>query len=131
MEKDFLKFDHKEKIAFDKAYPSKEIERFINGGGDDPVEIFKSLKTFDFPDIKPEAKDIVLAHFSESRFGPQLNMHDGQNGEVMIYRREIIPLLRASQDVFWQIFDLFIDGTKKSFEDIMSGTKKAEADWKK
>lgn len=131
MEKDFYKFDYREKKAFDKAYPQEEIERFINGGGDNPVEIFDALKIFDFPNVRPNAKNIVLAHFSESRFAPQINMLDGVNGEVMIYRRDIVPLLRASQDVFWQIFDLFTDETKRGFEDIMSDTKKAEKDWQK
>lgn len=131
MERDFYKFDYKEKKAFDKAYPQEEIERFINDGGDDPVEIFDALKTFDFPNVRPDAKDIVLAHFSESRFAPQINMFDGKNGEVMIYRNEIIPLLRASQDVFWQITDLFTDEVKKNLDSILSGAINPERDWQK
>lgn len=130
MERDFYKFDRKEKAVFDKAYPPEEINRFINAGGDDPVEIFEALKTFDFPDIKPEAKNIVLAHFSESRFAPQLNMLDGQNGKTMVYRANIVPLLRASQDVFWQVFDLFTDETKAKLNSIISSTN-AENNWDK
>lgn len=131
MERDFYKFNHREKIAFDKAYPSKEIEKFINGGGDDPVEIFDALKTFDFPNVRPDTKNIVIAHFSESRFAPQINMQDGKNGTVMIYRSNIVPLLRASLDVFWQVFDLFTNETKKGLDSALSSARKIEEEWQK
>ena len=133
MERDFYKFDRKEKQAFDKAYPPKEIERFIKAGEtqSDPVEIFDALKQFDFPDTRPDARDIVLAHFSESRFAPQINMHDGENGSVMIYRRNIVPLLRASQEVFWQIFDLFTDDVKNIINKVYQNPKNAERDWER
>ncbi len=133
MERDFYKFGHGEKIAFDKAFPPEEIERFMNAGEDepDPVEIFEALKTFDFPDTRPEARNIVIAHFSESRFAPQINMHDGPNGSVMIYRRNVVPLLRASQDIFVQIVDLFTDGVKKSLDRERSCAKNQEHDWEK
>lgn len=131
MEKDFYRFYPKEKVAFDKAYPPEEIERFINAKGSDSVEIFEALKAFDFPDVRPDAKDIVIAHFSESRFAPQLNMHDGIDGKTMIYRGEIVPLLRASQEVFWQIFDLFTDETKTLVNQVFSTTNNSERDWQK
>lgn len=133
MERDFYKFDRREKQAFDKAYPPEEIERFINPGenAEDPVEIFAALKQFDFPDTRPDARDIVLAHFSESRFAPQILMQDGEDGKVMIYRRNIVPLLRASNEVFWQIFDLFTDEVKNGINNIFSGTSNPGRDWER
>lgn len=133
MERDFYKFDRREKQAFDKAYPPEEIERFINAGETepDPVEIFDALKQFDFPDTRPDARDIVLAHFSESRFAPQILMKNGENRDVMVYRRNIVPLLRASQEVFWQIFDLFTDDVKNTINKVFSSSQNAERDWEK
>lgn len=133
--KDFSTFDRWEKKAFDRAYPPEEIAEFINGNGDDPVEIFSALKAFDFPDVRPDAKSLVLAHFSESRFAPQILMHDGVDGETLVYRRNIVPLLRASQDVFWRIIDLLTDDVKESLNKVFSETKStsvnAERDWQR
>ncbi len=133
MEKDFYKFSHGEKIAFDRAFPPEEIERFMNAGEDepDPVDIFEALKSFDFPDTRPGARNIVIAHFSESRFAPQIYMHDDPNGSVMIYRRNVVPLLRASLDIFTQIVDLFTNDVKKSLDSVISGVKTPEHDWEK
>lgn len=135
MERDLAKFGRIEKKAFDRAYPPEEIEEFINGNGDDPVEIFSALKTFDFPDVRPDAKSLVLAHFSESRFAPQILMHDGKEGETLIYRRNIVPLLRASQEVFWRITDLLTDEVKDTLNKVFSSTPitsaSAERDWQK
>lgn len=132
MERDLNKFDRFEKKAFDKAYPPEEIEEFINGNGDDPVEIFSALKIFDFPDVKPDAKSLVLAHFSESRFAPQILMHDGKDGETLIYKRNIVPLLRASNEVFWKITDLFTDDVRKTLDYVLSSAPtNAERDWQK
>lgn len=131
MERDLNKFDKKEKLAFDKAFPQEEIDAFIKEGAD-PVEVFKALKTFNFPDVREDAKDIVLAHFSNSRFAPQIHMHDNdQTGEVMVYRRNIVPLLRASLEVYTLIFDLFTDDVKASINQIVSGQQNAERDWQK
>lgn len=133
--KELINFDRWERKAFDKAYPPEEIEEFINGDGDDPVEIFSALKTFDFPDVRPDAKSLVLAHFSESRFAPQILMHDGNDGETLIYRRNIVPLLRASQEVFWKITDLLTDEVKDTLNKVFSNTTvaptNAERDWQK
>jgi hypothetical protein len=126
------RFDRWEKKAFDRAYPPEEIDAFINGQGDDPVEIFSALAAFDFPEVRPDARNLVLAHFSDSRFAPQILMHDGQNGETMVYRRNIVPLLRASQDVFWKITDLFNDDFKSTLNYVLSrSTSNAERDWQR
>ncbi len=62
-------------------------------------------------------------------------MQDGENGETLIYRKNIVPLLRASQDVFWRIFDLFTDEVKMGINNIFSRTTptsvNAERDWQK
>lgn len=136
MEKrDYSTFDRWERKAFDKAYPPEEIKEFIGENGEQQIEIFSALKTFDFPDTKPDAKNIVLAHFSDSRFAPQILMQEDANGETLIYRKNIVPLLRASQDVFWRIFDLFTDEVKMGINNVFSRTTppsvNAERDWQK
>lgn len=131
--KDFNRFRYGERIAFDKAFPPEEIERFLNAGRDDPVEVFEALKAFDFADVRPEARDIVLAHFSRSRFAPQINMLDGENNTLMVYRNRtsIVALLRTAQDVFSEIIDLFTDEVKKGMDRARSAPKNPERDWEK
>jgi hypothetical protein len=115
-----IRFGSGEKIAFDRHFPPDEIKAFINKSGDNPVEIFTALNAFDFPKVKPEAKEIVIAYLSQSVYAPQVNMHDGENGQVMVYRQNIEPLLRAANDIFGQVVNLFTDNYIRTFDKIIS-----------
>jgi hypothetical protein len=115
-----IRFVYGEKIAFDRHFPPDEIKAYINKDRDNPVEIFTALNSFNFPEVKPEAKGLVIAYLSQSMYAPQVNMHDGENGQVMIYRQNIEPLLRAAIDIFGQVVNLFTDNYVKTFDKIIS-----------
>jgi hypothetical protein len=126
-----IKFDVEEQLAFDRAFPPSTIQAFEEEGIDDWIGIFDALKAFQFPEIKPEAREFVIDLFFKNRYGPQITRKDTPEG-VVVYRRNISPLLRASQDVFKQIFDVLTDEYKETLNKVFSTRlENAERDWQK
>lgn len=104
----FYKFSSRnEKSAFDRAFPQKEIKAYLQEGQpEEMVPVLDVLRRFDFP-IKPGTEDLVLAAFVDSTFAEEINMTSPGQGPLIMPRGNIVPLLRASLDVFWRTFDLY------------------------
>lgn len=94
--------------------------RRIQSKGNRQLDPFKTLSTYGLHlKDSPDAKNIVLAEISASRFGPQINMIDSERG-VRIYGRDIIPFLRAATEIYLKTIDLWTDEAKQEFDKIFA-----------
>jgi hypothetical protein len=113
------RFNQHEMKAFEQSFPMDEV-REIESEGDRKLDPFKTLARFGFL-VKDEqqAKDIILAEISASRFGPQINLIDSEQG-VRIYGQDIIPFLRAATDIYLNTLNLWTDEARQKFGHILS-----------
>ena|ERR1035437_7591531 len=113
------RFNQHEMKAFEQVFPMDEVRK-IESEGDRKLDPFKALARFGFH-VKDEqqAKDIIMAEISASRFGPQINMVDSEQG-VRIYSQEIIPFLRAAADIYLSTVNLWTDEARQRFDHILS-----------
>lgn len=128
---EFEKFDIQAQRAFDRSYPPQEITKFEEEGDSDWIGIFDALSAFDFVPIRPEGKEAVIELFLANRYAPQMITRKTEQG-LMVYRRNIVPLLKASLEVFWQSLDYWTEDAYQAFNEVFSNTKSdPESDWKR
>lgn len=112
-------FEQRETRIFEENFPMDELRK-IQNKENRLLDPFKTLSNYGFcvKDTK-EARDIVLAEISQTRFGPQINMIDSEHG-IRIYGKDIIPFLKAATEIYLNTIDLWTDEAKKEFDKIFS-----------
>ena len=74
------------------------------------------LKRFDYP-LKPGTERELMGYFSNSRFALQIRLKDTENG-FELERKNLVPFLRASQDIVWLSHSLWPEDFKEKFNEL-------------